>query len=146
MGLVRIFPRVMVYTSKKNHELRLNQTWYNQQLKHLQTLIGETINKSLTGISPQDSTELSQLGVGLSGTFKNVPKKNKTYPYINMTNRPVLFLRRQWHITSWPITTTTTTTTNRSGVFLMLCFMLAHPTTIELLRLMACREYLQVKH
>ena len=47
-GIVRTFPRVMVYTSKKYQGLGVKNYWYNQQLKHLHMLIMETSNKKPT--------------------------------------------------------------------------------------------------
>ena len=38
----------MVYTAKQYHVLGIIHQWYNQQLKHLQTLIGEIANNKPT--------------------------------------------------------------------------------------------------
>ena len=47
-GIVKIFPRVMAYTSKKYHGLGLKNPWCNQQLTHLQIVMEETANKTST--------------------------------------------------------------------------------------------------
>ena len=62
-------PRVMVYTAKKYHGLEIHNPWYNQQLKHLQTLIGLIANNTPIGILLQASAEQLRLEVGLLETF-----------------------------------------------------------------------------
>ena len=42
---------------QKYHGLGLKHPWYNQQLKYLQTLMGETANKTPTGLLLQASAE-----------------------------------------------------------------------------------------
>ena len=63
----------MVYTAKQYHGLGIFHPWYNQQLKHLQTLIGELANSTLTGILLQASAEQLRLELGFPRTFKDVP-------------------------------------------------------------------------
>ena len=36
VGIIRTFPRVIVYTSKRYQGLRVKHLWYNQQLKYQQ--------------------------------------------------------------------------------------------------------------
>ena len=72
-GISQKFPRVMVYTAKQYHGLGILHPWYHQQLKHLQTLIGEITNKIPTGMLLQASAEQLRLEIGLPGTFKDVP-------------------------------------------------------------------------
>ena len=72
-GISPKFPRVMVYTAKQCHGLGILHPWYNQQLKHLQTLIGELANSTPTGTLLQVSAEQLRLELGLPGTFKDVP-------------------------------------------------------------------------
>ena len=47
--------------------------WYNQQLKRLQTLIGEISNNTPTGMLVSASTEQLRLETRLPGAFKDVP-------------------------------------------------------------------------
>ena len=65
----------MVYTSRQYHGLGLKHPWYNQQLKHLYTLIGEIANKTPTGLLIQASAESLRLEIGLPGSFRDVPWK-----------------------------------------------------------------------
>ena len=67
------FPRVMVYTAKQYHGLGILHPWHHQQLKHLQTLIGEITNNTPTGMLLQASSEQLRLEIVLPGTFKDVP-------------------------------------------------------------------------
>ena len=64
--------RVMVYMYKQFHRLGILHTWYKQQLKHLQTLIGEIANNTSTGILLIALAEQLCLEIKLSGTFKYV--------------------------------------------------------------------------
>ena len=57
---------------KKYHGLGIKHLWYNQQLKHLQNLIGETSNKTPTCMLLQDSAKLLCLEIGLPGNFQDV--------------------------------------------------------------------------
>ena len=65
-------PRIMVYTAKQYHGLRILHPWYNQQLKHLQTLIGEITNNTPTGMLLMASAEQLRLEIWLLETFKDV--------------------------------------------------------------------------
>ena len=62
----------MVYTYKQYHRLGILHTWCKQQLKHLQTLIGEIANNTSTGILLIALAEQLCLEIKLSGTFKYV--------------------------------------------------------------------------
>jgi len=57
---------------QKYHGLGLKYHLYNQQLKHLHTLIGETTNKIPTGILFQASAEQLRLEIRLLGIFKDI--------------------------------------------------------------------------
>ena len=76
----------MVYTAKQYHGLGNLHPWYHQQLKHLQTLIGEIANNTPIGILLQASSEQLRLEIGLPGTFKDVPwnqfKKTLTFTWL----------------------------------------------------------------
>ena len=72
-GITHVFPRTMIYSSTKYHGLGVLHPWYHQQIKHLQTLIGETANNTSTGKLFQASAEQLRLEIGLPGTFKDVP-------------------------------------------------------------------------
>ena len=48
-GIIKILTRIMVYSSRQYHGLGLLYPWYNQQLKHLQIVVGKTTNRKPTG-------------------------------------------------------------------------------------------------
>ena len=70
----------MVYTSKKYQGLGVKHPWYNQQLKYLQIVDGETANKTPTRMLLQATVELLRWEIGLIGTFKNVPWEKLKMP------------------------------------------------------------------
>ena len=67
------FPRVMVYTANQYRVLGILHPWYNQQLKHLQALMGEIAKHAPTGILLQALAEQLRLEIWLPRTFKDVP-------------------------------------------------------------------------
>ena len=72
-GISQNFPRVMVYTAKQYHGLGILHSWYNQKLKHLQTLIEKIANNTPTGMLLQASAEQLRLEIWLPRIFKDVP-------------------------------------------------------------------------
>ena len=78
-GITQVFSRTMVYSSTKYHGLGVLHPWYHQQIKHLQTLTGETANNTPTGKLFQASAEQLRLEIGLPDTFKDVPWNQLTY-------------------------------------------------------------------
>ena len=68
--------KVMIYTSKKYHSLEILHPWHNQQLKHLQTLVGEISNNTPIGILLVAAVEQLCLEIGLLGIFNDIPWEN----------------------------------------------------------------------
>ena len=56
-GIIKILTRIMVYSSRQYHGIGLLYPWYNQQLKHLQIVIGETVNKTPTELLIKSTAE-----------------------------------------------------------------------------------------
>ena len=142
-GISQKFPRVIVHTAKQYNGLGILHPWYKQQLKHLQTLIGEISNNTPTGILLQASAEQLHLEIGLPGTFKDVPwnrfKKTLTSTWLT----DLLFFLGDNDILLHD-SLSQLQTQRQGGIFLMQCFLLSNPTDKELRCLMDCREYLQV--
>ena len=142
-GISEKSPRVMVYTSRQYHGLGLKHPWCHQQLKHIYTLIGETANKTPTGLLIQASVESLRLEIGLPGTFRDVPWKQLKGILISTWLTDLFYFLGEHNLFLHdPLPQLQL---QREGdIFLMQCFLLAKPTDIELRRLMDCREYLQV--
>ena len=142
-GITQVFPRTMIYSSTKYHGLGVLHPWYHQQIKHLQTLIGETANNTPTGKLFQASAEQLRLEIGLPGTFKDVPWDQLT-DIITSTwmSKLLSFLGKHKIDVHDPLPQLQLQ--RKGDIFLMQCFLLTQPSKHELRMLMDCREYLQV--
>ena len=133
----------MVYIAKQYHVLGILHPWYNQQLKHLQNLIGVIANNTPTGILLQALAEQLRLELGLPETIKDVPwnlfKKSLTSTLLT----DLLFFLDDNDILLHDSLPQLQTQRQRN-IFLMQCFLLSNPTDKELRCFMDYREYLQV--
>ena len=142
-GIARVFPRTMIYSSTKYHGLGVMHPRYHQQIKHLQTLMGETANNTPTGKLFQASAEQLRLEIGLPGTFKDVPwDQLKEIITSTWMSKLLSFLGQHKIEVHDPLPQLLLQ--RKGDIFLMQCFLLTKPTKHELRRLMDCREYLQV--
>ena len=116
----------MVYTAKQYHVLGILHQWYNQQLKHLQTLIGEIANNKPTGMLLQASVEKLRLEIGLPETFKDVPwnqfKKTLTSTWLT----DLMFSLGDNDILLYDSLPQLHTQCQRD-IFLIQCFLLSNP-------------------
>ena len=62
---------IYIYILQTHQGLHMIDPWYNQQIKYLQTLLGEPANNTQTAMLIQISTEQLKLEIGLPETFKD---------------------------------------------------------------------------